>query len=79
MRYAIARYNQHQRDLAYRIFVTDCLRIMTENTAITGVAVSGGKAEASAISVRFSDIVSQKPTDKRTADDIIKEIKTKLE
>ena len=33
MRYATARFNQHQRDLAYRIYVTDCLRIATENTA----------------------------------------------
>ena len=33
MRYATARFNQHQRDLAYRIYVTDCLRIETENTA----------------------------------------------
>ena len=33
MRYATARFNQHQRDLAYRIYVTDCLRILTENTA----------------------------------------------
>lgn len=33
MRYAIARYQSQQRDLAYRIYVTDCLRILTENTA----------------------------------------------
>lgn len=33
MRYATARFNQHQRDLAYRIYVTDCLRMVTENTA----------------------------------------------
>ena len=33
MRYATARFNQHQRDLAYRIYVTDCLRIATKNTA----------------------------------------------
>ena len=33
MRYATARFNQHQRDLAYRIYVTDCLRMAPENTA----------------------------------------------
>ena len=33
MRYATARYNQHQRDVAYRIYISDCLRILTENTA----------------------------------------------
>lgn len=33
MRYAIARYQSQQRDLAYRIYVTDCLRIVTKNTA----------------------------------------------
>jgi hypothetical protein len=33
MRYAVARYKTYQRDMAYRIYVTDCLRMISENTA----------------------------------------------
>lgn len=29
MRYVIARYKQYQCDLAYRFYITDCLRIVT--------------------------------------------------
>ena len=32
MRYAMARFNQHQRELAYRIYITDSLRVITGNT-----------------------------------------------
>ena len=49
MRYAIARFNQHQRDLAYRIYVTDCLRMVSENTARFG----GGPYKT----VSFEDII----------------------
>ena len=51
MRYATARFNQHQRDLAYRIYVTDCLRMVTENTA---KAVCG-----SYITAKFADIIKR--------------------
>lgn len=33
MRYAWARYRESRHDLAYRIYVSDCLRILTQNTA----------------------------------------------
>ena len=66
MRYAITRYNQHQRDLAYRIYVTDCLRIISENTAKMG----GG----SYITAKFSDIINPKPVDKRTGEEIAADI-----
>ena len=62
MRYAIARYNQHQRDLAYRIYVTDCLRMVAENTA----KLSQGTYTAT----RFYDIINQKPVDNRTGEEI---------
>lgn len=52
MRYATARFNQHQRDLAYRIYVTDCLRIATENTA----RFNGGSYKT----VSFEEIVRNK-------------------
>ena len=78
MRYATARFNQHQRDLAYRIYVTDCLRITTENTAKTVHALTDGKAEVHVMGMRFFDVLENKPVDNRTADDIIDGIRKKL-
>ena len=66
MRYAIARFNHHQRDLAYRIYVADCLRIISENTAKMG----GG----SYITAKFSDIINPKPVDNRTGEEIAADI-----
>ena len=66
MRYAIARYQSQQRELAYRIYVTDCLRMATENTA----KMSKGAYTAA----RFYDIINPKPVDIRTGEEIAAEI-----
>ena len=66
MRYAIARYNQHQRDLAYRIYVSDCLRMVTENTA----KMSNGAYTVA----KFSDIINPKPVENRTGEEIAADI-----
>ena len=66
MRYAMARFNQHQRDLAYRIYVSDCLRIISENTAKVG----GG----SYITAKFADIINPKPVDNRTGEEMAADI-----
>lgn len=66
MRYATARFNQHQRDLAYRIYVTDCLRMATENTA--------KMSQGSYIAARFYDIINPKPVDNRSGNEIAADI-----
>ena len=66
MRYAITRYNQHQRDLAYRIYVSDCLRIITKNTA----SLSKGEY----IDRRYIDAILPKKKDDRTAEEIVIDI-----
>ena len=66
MRYAVARYQSQQRDLAYRIYVCDCLRIITENTAKIG----GG----SYITVKLDDILNPKPVDNRTGEELAADI-----
>ena len=66
MRYAMARYQSQQRDLAYRIYVTECLRIISENTAKMG----GG----SYITAKFPDIINPKPVDNRTGEEIAADI-----
>ena len=66
MRYAMARFNQHQRDLAYRIYGTDCLRMVTENTA--------KMSQGAYTSARFYDIINPKPVEKRTGEEIAADI-----
>ena len=66
MRYAMARYQSLQRDLVYRIYLTDCLRIIGENTAKIG----GG----SYITAKFSDIINQEPIDNRSGEEIAADI-----
>lgn len=66
MRYAMARFNQHQRDLAYRIYLSECARIVTLNTANFG----GG----SYIEKRFMDIINPPPEDNRSAEEIVADV-----
>lgn len=66
MRYAMSRYQSQVRDLAYRIYVTDCLRIISENTA----KMCGG----SYITAKLSDIINPKPVDNRTGEEIAADI-----
>lgn len=69
MRYAQARYNQHQRDLAYRIFVSEGLRILTENTA--------KMAQGAYLTVNFLDIIDPKPKDERSGAEIASDVLTR--
>ena len=66
MRYAMARYQSQQRDLAYRIYIGDCLRIIGENTAKMG--------SGSYITAKFPDIINPKPADNRTGEEIAADI-----
>ena len=66
MRYAIARYQSQQRDLADRFYVSECLRMIGENTA----KVSGG----SYMTAKFEEIISPKPADNRTGEEIAADI-----
>ena len=69
MRYAQARYNQHQRDLAYRIFVSEGLRILTENTA--------KMAQGAYLTANFLDIINPKPKDERSGAEIASDVLTR--
>lgn len=68
MRYAKARFKQCQREEAYRIYVSECARITTENTARMA-----GK-EAKYMSVKLNDLINPKPVDDRSGDEIANDI-----
>ena len=53
--------------MAYRIFVTDCLRITTENTAAL-------KKDGAYIGKRYYEIINPPPVDNRTGDEIVADL-----
>lgn len=66
MRYATARYQSQQRDLAYRIYVSDGIRIISESAA----KAAGGTF----MSKRFSDLIKPKTTDTRSGEEIAADV-----
>lgn len=57
-------------DEAYRIYVTDCLKLISQNTA----QYAGG----SHYSVRYYDLIKKPVVETRTSEEIIDGIKAKL-
>ena len=66
MRYAIARYKQRKRDVAYRIYVADCLRTISENTA----RFAGG----SYITQKITSVLGYEREDQRTGEEIAADV-----
>lgn len=66
MRYAVFRFKQEQEEAAYRIYVTDTLRLLSENTAKS----SGGAR----VTKRWWDIVHRPAPDTRTGAQIARDI-----
>lgn len=55
----------------WRKYTARCLMLITENTA--------GMVNGKLISVEYEDIINPKPEEKRSADEIIKGIKNKID
>lgn len=54
MRYALARLRKEDEERAYRFYVTDCLKMISRNTA--AALREGGQY----ISLRYSEMISRK-------------------
>lgn len=67
----MARLNERSRNDAYRIYVTDALRIMAENTA----RYAGGNY----IKARYADIIEPKKQDNRTCEEITADVVARCE
>ena len=61
---------KQDQEKAYRAYVTDALKIITENTS----KYAGG----SYMKARYFDVESPKPPETRTPDEIIGQMKTKI-
>lgn len=62
----MARLNEKARNDAYRIYVTDALRLVAENTA--------RYASGDYIKVRYAEIIEPKKQDNRTCEEITADI-----
>lgn len=71
-RYVVSKANDKAKETAYRVYVTDTLKMMLENTA-TVVSQSGGSGKF--IEARYFDVINPKPKDERTEEEIINHIK----
>ena len=67
----ISFFHKKQKDDAYKIYITDTLKLILENTAH---AINGGQY----IQVRYADVVEPQKEETRTADDVINHVKEKL-
>lgn len=55
-----------KEEYLYRMYVSDCLRIITENTA----KFAGG----SFMKMRYSELIDSKPKPQKSAEEIIEEV-----
>lgn len=62
---------KHLQENLYKVYITDSLRLIGENTA---KVCDGG----SYIKIRYADIIDKKPKDNRSSEEIIDLIKSKL-
>lgn len=72
MRYVLARYNEKQRAEIYRIYITDCLQLIAENTA--------KRVEGQYLTKRYVDIVdgTAQAEDNRSGDEIAADVIQRL-
>lgn len=66
MRYAVSRYKKEQEDATYRVYVTDTLRLLSENTA----KASGGAR----VTKRWWEVIHRPAPDSRTGAQIVRDI-----
>lgn len=67
----IAFFQKEEKEKAYRLYVTDALKIITENTA----KANGG----SYLTGRYAELIEPKKEETRTAEEIINDLKEKME
>ena len=58
----MSKATQQAKDTAYRVYVTDCLKLIAENTGNIS------------LKLRYCDIINPKKTDTRTGDEIVADI-----
>lgn len=63
----------------YRQYMAKLMRFTTENSANSVTALSGGQISAYYLNIDYNDLINPKPVDNRSADEIIGNIKEKIQ
>ena len=66
-------------EAVYKQYMATLLRLTTEHSANSVNALSQGQIEASYITVDYSELINPKPVDNRSADEIIGNIKQRID
>jgi len=71
--HCIAAFSLSQKRKLFEVYITDCLKLIAENTA-------GLSRQGKYLKLRYLDIADkpQKPVETRSAEEIIDDIKTKM-
>lgn len=77
--HCISALLQKRETQAYQHYISECLRITTENTAKCVSWLSRGECDASYITISFSDLLKPKDEMKKTEQEIIDEIQSEFE
>lgn len=72
IQHCVASLKNKGYEKAYKIYVTDALKAITENTA--KASANGGMT----LSMRYADLISEEKPDERTEEDIINNLKAKM-
>lgn len=64
-------FEKEREEKLFKSYVSECLRIIAENTA----KFAGGNY----IELKYSDLIEPKPAERRTAEEIISGIRSKLQ
>lgn len=68
--HCVSAFSRKRKSEIYRMYVTDALKVIAENTA----KFAGG----SVMSKRYEDIINPPPEETRTADEIVESIRNTL-
>lgn len=71
MRYVMARINAEHRDMIYRIYVTETLRAVVQNTS--------GEDKTVVMNQSYRQYINPKPVDNRSSAEVVDMIRKKLE
>lgn len=77
--FCIALFRKEKEEELFRHYVCNCLKICTENTANAIIWASQGRGNGMHMSKTLYEIMKPKPIDTRTGDEIVQDMKAKMD
>lgn len=73
------KIKEAEEEAIYKQYMAKLTRFITENSANCVTSLSGGQIEAYYVNIDYNDLINPKPVDNRSADEIIGNIKEKIQ